>query len=60
MTAALLWINVPFMVLAVAIWVGIPLWLVLRHPDRDPRETRTVPAYLQLDWHHLPVLSSRR
>ena len=47
MTAEFLWINIPLMTLAFALWVGIPLWLVLRHPDRDPRETRTVPAYLR-------------
>jgi hypothetical protein len=47
MTAEFLWINIPLMALAFALWVGIPLWLVLRHPDKDPRETRTVPAYLR-------------
>ena len=47
MTAEFLWINIPLMVLAFALWVGIPMWMVLRRPDRDPRETRTVPAYLQ-------------
>jgi hypothetical protein len=46
MTAEFLWINIPLMALAFALWVGIPLWLVLRHPDKDPRETRAVPAYL--------------
>jgi hypothetical protein len=47
MTAEFLWINIPLMVLAFALWVGIPMWMVLRRPDRDPRETRTVPAYLR-------------
>lgn len=46
MIAEFLWINIPLMVLAFALWVGIPMWMVLRRPDRDPRETRTVPAYL--------------
>ena len=41
------WINIPLMVLAFALWVGIPMWMVLWRPDRDPRETRTVPAYLR-------------
>ena len=41
-----LWINVPLMVLAFSLMVGIPLWMVLRRPDRHPAETRTVPAYL--------------
>ena len=28
--------NIPLMVMFFALWVGIPLWLVLRHPDRKP------------------------
>jgi hypothetical protein len=47
MIAEFLWINIPLMVLAFALWVGVPMWMVLRRPDRDPRETRTVPAYLR-------------
>ena len=47
MTAQFLWINISFAVVFIALWSGIPLWMVLRHPDRDPRETRTVPAYLR-------------
>jgi hypothetical protein len=47
MTAEFLWINIPLMALAFALWVGIPMWMVLRHPDKDPRETRLVPAYLR-------------
>ena len=31
-----LWVNVPLMVLFVVLWVGIPTWLVLKHPDRKP------------------------
>ena len=26
-------LNVPLMVLFVALWVGVPMWLVLKHPD---------------------------
>ena len=29
-------LNIPLMVLFFALWVGIPLWLVLRHPDTGP------------------------
>lgn len=47
MTAEFLWINIPLMATAFALWVGIPMWLVLRHPDKDPREMRTVPVYLR-------------
>ena len=31
-----IWINVPLMVVFFALWVGIPTWLVLKHPDRKP------------------------
>jgi len=47
MTAEVLWITIPLVVLAFALWVGVPMWIVLRHPDRHPGETRTVPAYLR-------------
>ena len=26
-------LDIPLMVLFVALWVGIPLWLVRKHPD---------------------------
>lgn len=29
-------VNIPLMVVFVALWVGIPTWLVLKHPDRKP------------------------
>ena len=29
-------LNIPLMVLFFALWVGIPMWLVLRRPDRKP------------------------
>jgi hypothetical protein len=31
-----LWVNVPLMVLFLALWAGIPTWLVLKHPDQKP------------------------
>lgn len=46
MSALVLWMNIPLMVLAFGLIVGIPMWLVYRHPDRHPAETRTVPAYI--------------
>jgi hypothetical protein len=43
----ILWMNIPLMALVFALWVGIPLWLVLRRPDWHGRhETGAVPAYL--------------
>ena len=29
-------LNIPLMVLFVALWVGIPLWLVRKRPDPKP------------------------
>ena len=29
-------LNIPLMVLFFALWAGIPMWLVLRRPDRKP------------------------
>jgi len=42
-----LWVNIPLMVLAFGLMTGIPLWMVLRRPDRNPAETRSVPGYAQ-------------
>jgi hypothetical protein len=47
MTAQVLWMNVPLMILAFGVWAGVPLWLVLRHPDRHPSESRSMPTYLR-------------
>lgn len=46
-TAEILGITSGLVVLFLALWVGIPMWMIFRYPDRDPRETRTVPAYLR-------------
>jgi hypothetical protein len=29
-------LNIPLMALFAALWVGVPMWLVLKHPDREP------------------------
>ena len=47
MTAEFLWINIPLMALFFALWVGVPMWMIFKRPDRHPRETRTIPAYLR-------------
>jgi hypothetical protein len=47
MSAQVLWMNIPVMILAFGLWVGVPLWFVLRHPERHPKENRAVPAYMQ-------------
>lgn len=46
-TAEILGITSALVVLFLALWAGIPLWMIFRYPDRDPRETRSVPAYLR-------------
>jgi hypothetical protein len=35
-------LNIPLMVLFFALWVGVPLWLVRRHPDTGPRQAAAV------------------
>jgi hypothetical protein len=46
MSALVLWLNIPLMAVAFGLMSGLPLWMVLRRPDRNPAETRTVPAYV--------------
>ena len=48
MPALALLLNILFGAAAVGIIVGVPLWMVLRHPGRDPAETRSLPAYLRV------------
>jgi hypothetical protein len=40
------WMNIPLAALIFAVWTGVPLWLVLRHPDTGPqlRVPKTPPA----------------
>jgi len=47
MSVEFLWINIPLMAVFFALWVGVPMRMIFKRPDRAPRETRTVPAYLQ-------------
>jgi hypothetical protein len=45
--SAVLWLNIPLMVLAFGLMAGIPLWLVIRRRDWHHKpEARAVPAYL--------------
>jgi hypothetical protein len=45
--SAVLWMNIPLMVLVFGLMAGIPLWLVTRRHDwHDKPEARVVPAYL--------------
>ena len=36
----MVWINVLLAIPFIALWAGIPLWLVLRRPDHQPRRRR--------------------
>ena len=40
----MVWINVLLAVPFIALWAGIPLWLVLRRPDTRPRLAVAAPA----------------
>lgn len=46
--SAVLWMNIPLMVIAFGLVAGIPLWMVLRRQEwHGKQETRAaVPAYL--------------
>jgi hypothetical protein len=47
--------NVPLMVLFFALWVGIPAWLVIRHPDTGPQPAQPPAlAYLPAPQHDDP------
>ena len=37
-------LNVPLMVLFFALWVGVPMWLVLKRPDTGPARPRRPPS----------------
>ena len=40
----MVWINVLLAIPFIALWAGIPLWLVLRRPDRQPQLAAATPA----------------
>lgn len=45
--SAVLWMNIPLMVLFLGLWIGVPLWFVVRrHEWHGKPEARIVPAYL--------------
>jgi hypothetical protein len=46
-TATALAINIPLALAFFALWTGIPLWLIFKHPDPNPARGRAVPAYLR-------------
>jgi hypothetical protein len=42
------WMNIPLEIAFLSVWIGIPMWLVFRHPDRGP-EAATAQLTLELD-----------
>ena len=50
----MLWINVLLAIPFIALWAGIPIWLVLKRPDAKPKlaaapAVRTMPAVRRED-----------
>jgi hypothetical protein len=44
----MVWINVLLAVPFIALWAGIPLWLVLRRPDTRPQPAVAMPAVREM------------
>ena len=40
----MLWVNVLLAAGFIALWAGIPLWLVLKRPDARPQPAAAAPA----------------
>lgn len=51
--------NIPLCVLFFALWVGVPLWMVLKHPDTKPAPAAR-PAPTRLPQPHRPDDDQRR
>jgi hypothetical protein len=48
------WMNVPLEAAFLAVWIGIPMWLVFRHPDRGP-DAATAQLSLELQALTIPA-----
>ena len=44
----MLWVNVLLAAAFIALWAGIPLWLVLKRPDARPQPAAAKPAAAKL------------
>jgi hypothetical protein len=51
-TTTLIGILIPAVVVVLAVWVGIPMWMVHRRPDVAP--DNRLPEYLRADWENAP------
>lgn len=52
--AQALGISIPLMIIAFGLWVGVPLYIVLRYPERHPKENRSIPAYMRAQLQAIP------
>jgi hypothetical protein len=48
LTMTWLLLNIPLAALFFALWVGIPLWMVFKHPDTGPAPAQKEPALTRL------------
>jgi hypothetical protein len=69
-----IWLNIPAAALFVGLWAGVPLWMVLRHPDVGPdgaaapaaatvrarRAERAEAAYRRLRYRELASAAGQR
>ena len=44
----MVWINVLLAIPFIALWAGIPLWLVLRRPDARPQPAIATPTVREM------------
>ena len=49
----MVWINVLLAIPFIALWAGIPLWLVLRRPDGQPQPAAVQPAVREIPATHV-------
>ena len=49
----MVWINVLLAVPFIALWAGIPLWLVLRRPDARPQPAAAMPTVRPVPERHV-------
>ena len=51
------WLNMPLAALIVAAVAGIPLWMVIKHPDTEPDAAAAKPLP---GWESVRIISARR
>ena len=56
---SMVWINVLSVIPFIALWAGIPLWLVLRRPDAKPKPAAAAPVVRTLPERRVPAAFQR-